>query len=233
MAVFTFEEDMLTSLLRAVCALRMRVRRSAIGSVMLIRRASPARLGHARDLAAVHDLADLHARETELAVHATGATRDRAALAPTRRAGVTRLLLQFGLRSKLLFRGAARAADDFLQLRALRRVLLHDPRATLLALDHARLGHTVCISCCTSGNLFPEREVESFEQRATLLVVRCRRRDGDIHAPDRVDLVVLDLGENNLFLDTEAVVAATIEGTRRHATEVADAGHRDADQAIQ
>src|SRR5689334_399337 len=187
MAVFTFDEDMLTSLLRAVCALRMRVRRSAIGSVMLIRRASPARLGYARNLAAVHDLADLHAREAELAVHATGTTRDRTTLAPTRGARIARLLLQLRLRGEFMFLGAAQAADDFLQLRTLRRVLLHDLRATLLTLDHARLSHTVCISCCTSGNLFPEREVESFEQRATLLVVRCRRRDGDIHAPDRVD----------------------------------------------
>src|SRR5689334_22683597 len=149
MAVFTFDEDMLTSVLRAVCALRMRVRRSAMGSVMLIRRASPARLGHARDLAAVHDLADLDARETELAVHATGTARDRAAIAVTRRARIARLLLQLRLRGEFLFGGAARAADDFLQLRTLRRVLLHDPRATLLALDHARLGHTVWYSCCT------------------------------------------------------------------------------------
>src|SRR5262249_4179448 len=125
------------------CALRMRVRRSAMGSVMLMPRSSPARLRHARDLTAVHNLADLHARQPELAVHATGPARDRATLAPTRRAGVPRLLLQFCLRSQLLFRGAARAADDFLQLRTLRRVLFHDPRATLLALDHARLGHTV------------------------------------------------------------------------------------------
>ena len=42
---------------------------------MLIRRASPARLGHARDLAAIHDLADLHARQPELAVHVTGRSR--------------------------------------------------------------------------------------------------------------------------------------------------------------
>src|SRR6185312_8259403 len=143
MAVFTFDEDMLTSLLRAVCALRMRVRRSAMGSVMLMPRSSPARLGHARDFAAVHDLADLHARQPELAVHATGTTRDRAAPASTRSARIARLLLQLRLRGEFLLGGAARAADDLLQLRALRRVLLHDPRATLLALDHARLGHTV------------------------------------------------------------------------------------------
>src|ERR1044072_9427536 len=104
MAVFTFEEDMLTSVLRAVCALRMRVRRSAIGSVMLIRRASPARLGHARDLAAIDDLADLHARQAELAVHATGTARDRATLAPARRTRITRLLLQLRLRGEFLLR---------------------------------------------------------------------------------------------------------------------------------
>src|SRR5262249_23325525 len=101
-------------------------------------------------------------------------------------------------------------------------------RSTMLVLAIRSL-----VSCCTSGRLFPEREVESFEQRAPLLVVARRRRDGDVHAPDRVDLVVLDLGENDLFLHTQAVVATSVDRTGRHATEVADAGHRDADQASQ
>src|SRR5262245_63418839 len=98
---------MVISALRAVCPLRMRVRRSAMGSVMLMPRSSPARLGHARDLAAVHDLADLHARQPELAVHATGTTRDRATLAPARSTRVARLLLQLRLRGVFLLRGAA------------------------------------------------------------------------------------------------------------------------------
>src|SRR5688572_23139291 len=131
MAVFTLEDDIDTSVLRAVCALRMRVSRSAMGSVMLMPRSSPARLRDARDLAAVHDLADLHARETELAVHATGAARDRAAHAAAGGARIARLRLQLRLRGRALFRRAARAADDLLQLRTLCGVLLHDPRATL------------------------------------------------------------------------------------------------------
>src|SRR5689334_6108322 len=79
------------------------------------------------------------------------------------------------------------------------------------------------IPAVLSGNLFPEREVERFEQRTSLLVVARRRRDGDVHTPDRVDLVVLDLGENDLFLDAQAVVATAIERARRHTPEVADA----------
>src|SRR6185312_9316109 len=115
MAVFTLEEAMVISALRALCPLRMRVRRSAIGSVMLMRRSSPARLGDARDFAAVHDLADLHARESELAVHAAGAARDRAAVALARRARIAGHRLQFRLRGGACLGRGARAADQLFE----------------------------------------------------------------------------------------------------------------------
>src|SRR4029079_2327976 len=117
MSVFTLEESMVISALRAVCPLRMRVRRSAIGSVMLMRRSSPARLGDARNLAAIDDLADLHARQPELAVHAARAARDRAALALPRRARVAGHRLQFRLRGGACLGRGARAADQLFQLR--------------------------------------------------------------------------------------------------------------------
>src|SRR5580692_3262189 len=52
--------------------------------------------------------------------------------------------------------------------------------------------------------LFTERKVESFEQRASMLVVRGRRGNGDVHPTNLVDLVVLNFRENDLFLDAEA-----------------------------
>src|SRR5262252_3214375 len=99
MAVFRREEASCTSALPAVWPLRMRVRRSAIGSVMLMVSASPARLGETRDLAACGDLADLHACQPELAVHPARAPGDGAAVALPRGAGIARLCLQGRLRS--------------------------------------------------------------------------------------------------------------------------------------
>src|SRR6185312_3578172 len=142
MATFTFEEASCTSLLPAVWPLRMRVSRSAIGSVMLIRRPSPARLRQARNLAAVGDLPDLHARQAELAVHAPRAAGNGAALALARRARVPGHGLQLHLRCCAVVGGSPRAADQLFQLCTLRRVLLRDLGATLLALDHVRLRHS-------------------------------------------------------------------------------------------
>src|SRR3954453_18857616 len=64
--------------------LRIRVRKSAMGSVMLMRDL-PARLGHARDVAVVRQLAQAQAAEPELPVHrarapAAATTRVRARL---------------------------------------------------------------------------------------------------------------------------------------------------------
>src|SRR6516162_3380346 len=194
MAVFRFEEARCTSLLPAVWPLRIRVSRSAIGSVMLMRRPSPARLGKARDLAAAGDLADLDARQSELAIHTARAPGDRAALALPRRTGIARLRLQRRLCGRTLFGRSLGASDQLLELRALCRVFFHDPGATLLALDHARLRHRLFGSW-----LLPEREVECLEQRSAVTVIPGRRSNGDVHAPHLIDLVVLDLGEDDLF----------------------------------
>src|SRR6202020_546586 len=48
-----------------------------------------------------------------------------------------------------------------------------------------------------------------------------------------LDLVELDLGEDGLVLDAERVVAAAVEGAGRDAAEIADAGQRGADQALE
>src|SRR6202021_2160865 len=111
MATFSFEAPMPTVGLPADCALRIRVKRSAIGSVMLIVRASPARLGKARDLAAIGGLAQLGARQPELAVHPARTAGNGAAVALPRCPRVPRLLLQFHLSRFSPLRSGLRVAD--------------------------------------------------------------------------------------------------------------------------
>src|ERR1700722_5188713 len=141
MATFSFEAPMPTVGLPADCALRIRVKRSAIGSVMLIVRASPTRLRQAWNLAAVGGLAQLGARQSELAVHAARTSGDRTAIALPRRTRIARLALQFRLRGFAPFRSGLRVADQLFELSASRSVFLRYLEAFLLAHEHIRLGH--------------------------------------------------------------------------------------------
>src|SRR5690606_11538217 len=79
----------------------------------------------------------------------------------------------------------------------------------------------------------PERHPEQFEQAARLLVGLRRRDDADVETARGVHLVVLDLGEHHLLTYAEAVVAATVEAVRRHASEVAYARKRDVDETLE
>src|SRR5580658_10207886 len=118
MASFSFEAPTPTVALPADCALRMRVRRSAIGSVMLIVRASPARLGKARNLSAARGLAELRPCQAEFAVYPARAPGDRAPIALPHGARIARLLLDLGLRGHALFRPGFRVADQLLEFSA-------------------------------------------------------------------------------------------------------------------
>src|SRR5438552_16384971 len=75
---------------------------------------------------------------------------DGATVALPRGTGIARLRLQLHLCGHALLGRALGAADQLLELGALRRVLFHDPGATLLALDHARLRHRLWVPV-TSG----------------------------------------------------------------------------------
>src|SRR5205807_3876524 len=55
----------------------------------------------------------------------------------------------------------------------------------------------------------------------------------DVHAPDLVDLVVIDLGEDDLFLQAQRVIAAAVERTRIEPAEIADARKGDRHQTIE
>ena len=48
-----------------------------------------------------------------------------------------------------------------------------------------------------------------------------------------IDLVILDLGEDQLLLDAEAVVASAVEGVGVDTAEVADTGQRHVEQTVQ
>ena len=64
----------------------------------------------------------------------------------------------------------------------------------------------------------PEGHAEVLEERAPLFVGLRRRHEGDVHPLDDVDVVVVDLGEDDLLLEAERVVALAVEGlaaTRR------------------
>src|SRR5277367_2338525 len=133
MASFSFEAPTPTVGLPADCALRMRVRRSAIGSVMLIVRASPARLRQARNLAAIRGLAQLGARQPELAIHPARSAGNGAAIALPRCPRVPWLLLQFHLGRLPGFRSGLRVADQLFELGAPRSVFLRYLEAFFLA----------------------------------------------------------------------------------------------------
>src|SRR5690606_29022227 len=153
---------------------------------------------------------------------------ERAAVAQAHGARVARQRLQPIARFGLLALARPRIADDPLQLRALRGVLLHELQPLLVADPHRLLSHPTSPRASRA-----QREPERLEQRSPVGVVPCRRRDADVQAANRVDLVVVDLRENDLLPDTDVVVALPVERARREPAEIADTRNRDVDQPIE
>src|SRR5687768_7473654 len=87
-----------------------------------------------------------------------------------------------------------------------------------------RLALTIIDILAISFLALGEGHAEQLEQPLPFLIVCCGRSYVDLHAADAVDLVVVDLGEDQLLAHTEAVVAAAIERLRREAAEVTDTG---------
>src|SRR5688572_19319619 len=114
-------------------ALRMRISMSAIGSVMLMRRSSPAGLDHAGHLALEGELAQLVAAEAELAVHAARPPGHGAAVAQAHGGSVARQLLQLGARLFARLVRGARVLHDVEQRRAPRLEFLDGLAALLVA----------------------------------------------------------------------------------------------------
>src|SRR5690606_15818315 len=68
--------------------------------------------------------------------------------------------------------------------------------------------------------LLPEREVEGLKKCPRLVVRLGGRADDDVHSPDLIDLVVVDLGEHDVFLDAHREIATAVEALRVQPAEV-------------
>src|SRR5262245_9474913 len=72
-------------------------------------------------------------------------------------------------------------------------------------LDECLLRHELLLSFAS------EREAEGIEQGAAFGIGTGGGDDGDVHPAGGIDLVVIDLGEDELFGDAERVVATSVE----------------------
>src|SRR5262245_2075956 len=124
----------------------MRVSMSEIGSVILIAASLPAGLTEAGDITAHRRLAELGAREAELAIGAVRAPRQCATIAQPNRVRVARQLLQLLLRLDLGVIGRLRVANELLELGALRGVTLDRLLAVALTHQHGFLCHGLTLS---------------------------------------------------------------------------------------
>src|ERR1700689_1118897 len=86
------------------------------------------------------------------------------------------------------------------------------------------------VRCCFSikaffamvlPGLLSERKAERCQERPSFLVRACGRDNGDVHAAGRVDLVVVDFGEDQLLGHPERVVAVAVERPGGKPSEVA------------
>src|SRR5438067_9354047 len=83
------------------------------------------------------------------------------------------------------------------------------------------------------SSVLRKRHAEPAQERQALLVRLRRGRDRDVEAANLLNVVVVDLGEDDLLVDAERVVAATVERSRVEAPEVTDAGQCDRDETVQ
>jgi len=77
---------------------------------------------------------------------------------------------------------------------------------------------------CSPLLLTPGRHSHEPQELKAFFVGPGRGDDGDVHAADLLDLVVIHLGKHDLFLDPESIVAAPVEPLRGNPLEVAHAG---------
>src|SRR5450756_3184360 len=81
--------------------------------------------------------------------------------------------------------------------------------------------------------LSAERHSEFLQKNPGPVIRACRRDDGDVETLGLVDFRGIDLGEDEVILDAERVIAPAVESARRHAAKVADARERDVHEAVE
>ena len=93
-----------------------------------------------------------------------------------------------------------------------------------LYLREENLGARCCLRimdffAIVSSSLAGEGSADLLQQGAGLFIGVRGGADDHIHAADLVDLVVLDLGEDQLLLHAQGIVAAAVEGVSGDAAE--------------
>src|SRR6478609_578400 len=214
-----FEAGVRTLSFLACWPLRMRVSRSPRGSVIAIFVPLPARLDHAGDQTLVGQLPEHDPRQAELAVISARPASQLAAVANPRRVPVARQLGHLQARDQALGLVLRLIVRDRFELRVLRRILQDELLAPLVLVDRTQFRHDLSSSPieagATSGGLLllllREGEIEQAQQLARLLI---RLRGGGyegVHAPDLVDLIVIDLGEDDLLFQAHGVITTAVE----------------------
>ena len=78
-----------------------------------------------------------------------------------------------------------------------------------------------------------EGHTEKSEELASLFVGMGGSGDDNVQAANFINFIVVDFGENELFLDAEGVIASAVEGIAIDASEVADARESDIHELIE
>src|SRR5258706_3437335 len=131
-----FEHGVETLGLARICALRMRVMRSVIGScVDMFRPSLPARLHEPGNQALGAEFTQRDTAELVLAIDRARTPGHFAAVADPGRRRIARQLGELQRRGKPLFHRLLLVGDDGLQLRALWRGVLGHPLTTIVLLD--------------------------------------------------------------------------------------------------
>src|ERR1700726_2466844 len=137
-----FEPGVETLGLARICALRMRVMRSLIGSCVDMDRPSlPARLHEPGNQALGAEFTQRDAGKLVLAIDRARTSGHLATIADPGRRRIARHFGKLERRRKPLFHRLALVGDDGLQLRALWRSVLGHPLAPVVLLDRTLLCH--------------------------------------------------------------------------------------------
>ena len=84
-----------------------------------------------------------------------------------------------------------------------------------------------------SSSLVRERSAHESEQLACFFIGLCGGGDSDVHTAQLLDLIVIDLGEDDLFLQAHAVVAAAVECVCGNTAEVTNTGKSNVKQSVE
>src|SRR5208282_3830976 len=210
-SIFIFEDGRSRRACLARVAFRIRVNKSAMGSVVILfltfflffsaglnpetseqaPAKLPAGLYHARDFSRERVAAETNAAHFELAYIAARASADPASIPHAR--------LEL------------RLAPHFCKLTVSSHALYFSLRPAL----------------------GPKRHTEQLYQLAAFFVRAGRRRNRDVHALNLVHARVIDFREHELVLDAQGVIAAAVKRVWRQALEVAHTRQNDGGEAVE